>query len=529
MKKSLLLITLLLFPLLSFAGHGKDGGWPQSIQLLKIAKQNLLDLLAQSSDQDVKDALNGMKDRTESIKVEDVNLEVVTRLVKKLEITDVEQLEKSKYEGVRLFFYEDSDPSNLRVYATKNFYNNSRYQVNATDINASILKEVQTMILHEISHLWGFGEVNEDMNYARIFAVRMVNILHGSLKFNFTNQEKMDSLNKAFFFETIDIMEKNAEKILEGKDYFCVTVNQKVETTSTIANLTFNRFSHTADGYPFNGNEDSVLRWTMEGYLIAETSYRSFGQDGLRSLFMKKKGANRSVTEYSVCHSDKKKIEAINDRFIRQYYTRSNLLTDYDRASQVVYQSLLIQDITYLAEAFRSQTDVAIANQKQLIHNVDYKIKVQHKEVYDRLTSRKYKYSKEKDNQDMEILNNLLNTDLSTAGHAAWAQVSEKVHSLNKQILAMKNYSRQLQMDSFFKEYMKEFNAIADRTQAYEDSVRYDSFSCGKHKRLGDYYACQMELSKTKAQARIQMYDKMMVDLDALVKRFTNKANAIRD
>lgn len=528
MKKYLLLIALMLFPLLSFAGHGKDGGWPQSIQLLKIAKQNLLDLLAQSSDQDVVDAINGMKDRNESIRVEDVNLETVTRLVKLVEITDVEQLEKSKYDGVRLFFYEDSQPEALRVYATKNFYNNSRYQVNVSDISASLLKEVQTLILHEISHLWGFGEENESMNYARIFAVRMVNILHGSLKINFTQKEKMASLNKAYFFETFDIMEKNAEKILEGKNYQCLTINKDGDVKSNLY-LTFNQFSHNPGGYPFNGKDESNMRWTPEGYLMVETTYLSIGQDPSHSLFMKKRGASRVAVDYTICHTDAKKMNDINDRFIRQYYTRSNLLTDYENASLVVYQSLLIQDINYLADAFKAFNQVAVANQEQLIQNVDFKIKIQHKEVYDRLTSRKYKYSKDKDTKDMEILNGLVNDGVSTSNRASWAQVSEKVQSLNSQIINMKNYSRQLQMDRFFKDFMKEFNAIADRTQEYEDSIKYNNFSCGKHKRVGDFYACQIELGKTEAQGRIQLYSKMMVDLDAVVKQFTAKANGLKD
>ena len=94
----ILLLLCLLLPLSAYPGQGRDGGWPESIQFLRLAKANLLELLAQSSDQDVKDAINGMHDRDESIKVEGVNLALLIKLVKSLENPDVEQIEKSKYE-----------------------------------------------------------------------------------------------------------------------------------------------------------------------------------------------------------------------------------------------------------------------------------------------------------------------------------------------------------------------------------------------------------------------------------------------
>lgn len=523
----LILILLLIFPQFVFAGQGRDGGWPQSIQLLRIAKQNLLELLAQSSDQDVKDALNGMKDREENIKVEDVNLALLKRLVQKLENPDVEQIEKSQYSGVRLFYYE-SNSDDIQIYATKNFYAMERYQVQPNEINAAILKEVQTLILHEISHLWGFGEENGDINFARTFAVRMVNILHGSLKINFTQKEKLESLSVAFFQETSEIREKNAHKVFDGGHYQCVAMHAEGEIFYEM-DLHLDPFKHSVDGYHFRGNENSILRWTLDFYLMAETTSLGASKGDVVSAFMKKQGARRSVREVTICHKEKAKVEKYLDRFVRPYFSRSNLLTDYANSSQVVFQSLLTEDVQFLGDAFKSTIEVSKANQKQIIQNIDFKIKVQNAHAYEQLTKRKSKYSKPEDSEAMELFNSLINSDLSNEGKSLWAQVDVKVRKLNSSILALNaNPSRQLQMDSFFKDFLREFNAIADRTSEMEQKLNFSS-NCGREKRIGDFYACQIEQNKINAQSRINMYEMLITDMNALVKRFTNRANAIRD
>lgn len=522
----ILLLLCLVFPLAAFPGQGKDGGWPESIQFLRLAKANLLELLAQSSDQDVKDAINGMHDREEYIKVEEVDLALVTKLVKSLENPDVEQIEKSDYKGVRLFSYDNSDPTRPRVFATKNFYAKERYQVPLNEINPAILKEVQTLILHEISHLWGFGEEDGDINFARTFAVRMVNILHGGLKVSFTPKEKLELLSKAFYYSTADLIDTNAQKVFDGKSFECITYQTSGEHSVSIDHLNLDPFKRSLDGYDFQGNKNSILRWNSQGYLIAEISEQTFNKQELLSQFMLKKGIYRRLKEVTVCHQEKEKLSLIEERFIRPYFSRSNLLTDYANSSLVVFQSLLVEDIRFLGETFKASLEVHKANQNQIIQNIDFKVKVQHAEVYKRLTGRKYHYSKPQDSSDMEILNSLINSGLSDQDDGLWAQIGVKVQKLNGDIISLRgNVSRQLQMDSFFKDFMREFNSIADRTKNFFPV----GLSCGQKRRVGDFYACQLEQNKVDAQARIKMYEAMAVDIDALMKRFTNRAYFIKD
>lgn len=515
-----------MLPLAAYPGQGRDGGWPESIQFLRLAKANLLELLAQSSDQDVRDAINGMHDRDESIKVKDVDLALLTKLVKSLENPDVEQIEKSKYDGVRLFSYDDSDPSNLRIFATKNFFAKQRYQLPLNEINPAILKEVQTLILHEISHLWGFGEENGDINFARTFAVRMVNILHGSLKITFTPKEKLELLSKAFYYSTADLMETNAEKVYGGKNYECITYQASGENSLSIQTLELDPYKRSVDGYNFQGNQNSVLRWNPQGFLFAETSEQTFNKKELLSQFMLKKNVYRRLKDVTVCHQDKEQLASIEDRFIRPYFSRTNLLTDYANSSLPVFQSRLVEDIRFYGETAQATLEVHKANQNQIIQNIDFKIKVEHAEAYDRLTGRKYKYSKPQDSGDMDTLNSLINSGFSDQHNALWAQISVKTKQLNGDIIALRdNVSRQLQMNSFFKDFLQEFNRIADRTKNFYPG----GLPCGKEKRLGDYYACQLESSKVEAQARIKLYEGMAVDLDALMKRFSNRAYSIKD
>lgn len=466
-----------------------------------------------------------MKDRQESIPVENVNLDLLIKLVSKVQNPDVEKIEKSEYKGVRLFYYDDKDPTDLKVYATKNFFNNPRYQVPVKDINASIIKEVQTLILHEVSHLWGFGEENGEMNYARTFAVRMVNILHGSMKVNFTQEEKLQSLSRANFHETHDIFDKNAESIINNREFQCVKVSKESDLFES-RTFKLDRFANTPDGYPIAGL--GVMRRTIDGYLLLENSTWS-RNSGVMSTYLGKKGAEHGIISATICHESKKELDKYIDRFIRPYFTKTNLLTDLDHSSLVVYQSLLISEVHFFSDTLLSVMDVNIGNQNQIIQNIDYKIKVEMKDEYQNLTSRKYKYSKDKDSAILERFNPIINSDLSTKGKALYSQITVKINQLNAQISAMKNIARQIQMNHFLEKFVAEFNEIVDRTQAIEEKMQFSALPCFKHKAIGKFYECQLEVDKVDAKARIEVYERMQTDISALAKKYSNEAAGLKD
>ncbi len=119
---------ILLISSSAFAGHGRDGGWPQSIQLLRFSKQHLIELVKQGTNQDIQDAINGMHDRNEAISPDEVIKDLLVRLVESIVEPDVEQIEKSQYSGVRLFYYDESADRQYKIYATIFFHNDADIQ-----------------------------------------------------------------------------------------------------------------------------------------------------------------------------------------------------------------------------------------------------------------------------------------------------------------------------------------------------------------------------------------------------------------
>ena len=524
-KISWALITL-LFLHSAIAGHGRDGGWPQSIQLLRFSKQHLLELVKQATDQDIKDAIDNMHDRDEAIHPQDVDKEVLKRLIESLVDPDVEQIEKSKYDGVRLFYYDDSKAPQYKIYATKNFFNLQKYQVGANEINASLVKEIQTLILHEVSHLWGFGEENGSINYARTFATKMVEILHGNFKKSYDLKEKMSSLSHAFFHETMSLQKNNQEFKLKNKLYQCLDISDKGEERSEILFNTADVIWSGSDGHSLRSNKNLLIRGTMDEYLIIE----EYGKSPLKivSRYSSSGWLQNSVKSYIICHPKAEKLTSIVERFVAPHYTRTNLMTDLDYSSTIMFQFVISGKFQSIVDNFKQMNSIQSKNQDQIIYNIDVKIKKQMKKDYDQLTSRRYKYSREKDKVITAKFNSVINSDLSSQGQSFYAQAGNILKSLVNEVDRMQNISRRIMMIELIEDFSKEFNMVAEMTQIHEREIFFSKSNCNREKRLGKYYACFLEENKTQALSHKQLYNRMDQALDLLLKKSSTKLQKIQ-
>jgi hypothetical protein len=234
-------VQFLLLTILSsqniLAGQGKDGTWPKSFKVLNSIIVDLHKQLATLTDEDVKFALHGLKDRQEYIKVESLDAKKLKKIAKAIQKPDVEAIEKQNYFGVKLFSYDNSNPDSPEVFATKNFFNNPRYQVELKDINLNLKIEVQFMLLREISHLWGFGE-DGAVNYASIFAKRMIQLIYNiSTPISQIYTKIQNIYNHAAQLQGLElqVMSKyNAQ-------YYCYNINNKKiypSATYSLVNLT---------------------------------------------------------------------------------------------------------------------------------------------------------------------------------------------------------------------------------------------------------------------------------------------------
>lgn len=519
-------LIVLVFLQSAFAGHGRDGGWPQSIQLLRFSKQHLLELVKQATDQDVKDAIDNMHDRDEAIRPEEVDKKVLTRLIESIVDPDVEQIEKDKYTGVRLFYYDDSAAPIYKIYATKNFFNLQKYQVGANEINASLVKEVQTLLLHEVSHLWGFGEENGDINYARTFATRMVEILHGNFKKNYDLKEKMTSLSQAFFHETGSLQKNNQEFKLQNKSYQCLSISDKGEERSEMMFVPTDVIWSGVDGHSLRSNENLLIRGTMDDYLLIE----EYGKSPLKiiSRYSGTGWFQKSVKSYIICHAKAEKLDAINERFVSSYYTRSNLMTDLDYSSTIMFQFVIADKLQSIIDNFKQTNSIQSKNQDQIIYNIDVKIKKQMQKDYEWLTSRRYKYSREKDGAVLAKFNSVINSDVSSQAQSFYAQAGNIMKGLGQEIDRMENISRRNMMVSLVQEFAKEFNAIADMTKKHQEDNQFSTNVCYKEKRIGKFYACYLEDGKTQALSRKQLYVRMDQSLDLLLKKTSDRLKKIK-
>ncbi|MFZ4715330.1 MAG: hypothetical protein ACOYL6_16525 [Bacteriovoracaceae bacterium] len=525
--KIIFFLISFLLPSLSFAdgrGHGRDGGWPESISLLKIAKENLLDLLNRASEEDIKEAINNMHDREEYYKPEQINLELLRYFINSVVDPDVLEIEQSTYNGIRLFDYDNSNPLKPKVFATKNFFNNSRYQVKISDISVSIIKEVQRLMLHEISHLWGFGEETEETNYAERFAVSMVQILHGANKKNFSQEEKLKAMSLAYAHLTIKLSDKNMRTYVDHKTYPCLAIDLNGEEASTKTFALTDKFAGLDGEEVQEKNGTSIYRYTADGFLFGETGYETFMQQPkISSHYFTLKGGSKAVTGYVFCHKDALQLKNIVKKFVAPYYSRASFLTDLSNSSTTMYRFSFLNKLSGFYSSLEEHFKVAIANQEQIIRNINYKIKVQNKDDYEWLISRRYKYSKPKDSEVKDRLNEYINSDLSNEGSQIYAQIVVSLKQLLKEVDLMKNNERRAYTFNLMLEFTTEFNDHVDKTKDIESDIKYNTFKCGKYRKIGEYYSCHLETAIKDAQYRIESYKKLMIEGQAISKKYQNR------
>ena len=488
-------------------GHGRDGGWPESIQLLRFAKKNLLELVEQSTDLDIQHAINKMHDRDEDIRPEDVNKEMLLRLINNLVDPDVLDIEKSNYKGVRLFYYDRSQAPLYKIYATKNFFNLEKYQVSISNMNIALIKEIQTLILHEVSHLWGFGEEAGDINYSRVFATRMVEILHGNLKGDFTIKEKFDLTRASFNAETFSLIPGNREVLLKNQTYQCHNISASEESRSELY-IAQEELLWESEGHSLRSNKNALIRGVVDGYIMI------------------KNAGVRIETSYSICHQDAAQLNNIVKRFMAPYYSRSNFVTDLDYASTSMFQVILAESIQKSIDGLRQNLAIQTDNQKQIIYNVEVKIKKGLKEQYEKLISRRSKYSKKKDSPTLKAINALINSDVTSA-QPSYAKAKNENRRINTSIDIMKNYARRSVAREFMNNFFADFNKIVEMTQEHDREQRLSISKCGREKRIGKYYECSINESILEAQGNIQLYKRMNQSLNILLKNSVERVQTL--
>lgn len=518
-------LLVLVFSVQSaMAGHGRDGGWPQSIQLLRLAKKNLLELVNQVSDQEVQDAIDGMHDRDEAIKPGEVNKAVLKTLIESIVEPDVEQIEKDKYDGVRLFYYDDSNIPNYKIFATKNYFNNSKYQLESGFITMKAVKEVQTLLLHEISHLWGFGEENGDINYARTFAVNMIEILHGNFKKSYSLKEKMTYLGSSFEKDTHSIAFNGEISKIEDKTLHCLVISDKGETHQKRTFLKSDLIWSDMDGSSLRTDEAALIRATTDDYVLIETIGRS--PLAIPSKFKGSGIYQKYVNSYSICHKKEEMLKNYMDRFVTPFFSRSNLMTDMDFNSVSMFQYIFTGKLQTASEYLKEVNKAQTVNQNQIIYNVDFKIKTQMKKDYEWLIDRSYKYTKEKDSAVINRFNQVVGSDMSPNVQVFHSMATNTLKSTFDELNRMQNISRKMTAGKVLQDFTKEFNAIVETANKFEKDRQFTN-ACGGEKKIGKYYECILENNKNTARERIQLYKRMDIAVDALLKKYQSRVKQI--
>lgn len=277
-------INFTLWSLPSYSGQGRDGTWLKSINTLDKIIADLKNRAEKISAEDLKFSLNNMQDREEYIKVTDLNLKLFKKLLRSVEIPNVANLSQKKGNNLKLFDYDNSEPYSPSVFATLAYYANPKFQVDYKQMPLKTIKEVQTLILREISHLWGFGEEGA-IDYPTAFAKRMISRMYAR-KYS---SRPFYSINEKFKSQ----MQKIPKMAQNISNLICYDVN-------------WNN-SYEKDDSTYNLNHLLTANEKSRYYLVHSRG----GFDASLAIFVFKD----SNLQYKVCHQSEKYIKDFISQF----------------------------------------------------------------------------------------------------------------------------------------------------------------------------------------------------------------------
>jgi hypothetical protein len=296
MKQTSILLFFVLFITLGTvqAGQGRDGTWAKSIRTLSTIISDLKVKIEKLTDQEIQKALNGMEDREDYIHVKELNSEKFKQLVQKvLQTPDPIQLKrKLKDDDHPLkYFHYKIEENNADVFATSLYYSHPAFQKEYRKMRKKQIREIQFMILREISHLWGFGE-DGAVDYASSFANKMMHILYKNI-YEYSRDPSYLNISKFYKnakFLTNDEKQTYREHFSKSRELFCTRglFIERSKYEKKIRHITNPKTFSIPQNAKFYGNE---LHATPDPKV---------------TVMIIKDPNLTGIPSYTVCHPDKK-------------------------------------------------------------------------------------------------------------------------------------------------------------------------------------------------------------------------------
>lgn len=535
--KYVIFYFILFFAKSSYAGRERDGDWPSSIALFNKAKSHLIKLIEESSTAEVQKAINNMQDREEHYKPQNITVDDLKFFVNSfVEVNEVE-LEKSTYDGVKQLDYDNSNPLKPKLWATRNFFNNKTYQVPANKVTVVDIKEVQKKILHEISHLWGFGEDDPAHNFADIFSTRMIRILHSEETVLVSDKGFWKLLNEVFYrntHATHPLLSSN--EFFKNKKFQCLKF--KDETVTSINDVEVNLASDSTNGITLLGEnlyfrtngysnvKDSkvlLLKFLFtNGFIIEESLDSFFSFESSEDMFSKTWSFENSkyfVKSYITCFQNLEVGRLFLQNTAGTYFSKKSIY--FSNIDDIPTDSFILKISRYIND-IKSKNEMVLTYQsniqEKIISNIENKIMKVHKEQYLKLINAKGKYTSDEDNRILDMMNSLLNSDtgsIISQKNVAASIYIKNLKEIDNIIHNMKNIKRQQFVNELFFELVNKLNKLQDGysdLDNFNDSIPVEN--CYKLKRIGDFNRCQIENRLVEAKYRIMILKNLRTDVE---------------